>query len=277
MRSGGQDYICHAKGILRYKNQKPLIGDLVDIELLHQEPGTANIMRILPRANELIRPAVANVDQAIIEFAAKDPEPNLNLLDRFLIRMEEQELPVVICINKIDLVRREELLLFEKIYSDIGYQVLMVSASTGEGIPALLDAVRGKTTVWAGPSGVGKSSVINLLAPESAMETGEISERIRRGKHTTRHVQLLDCKEGTYVCDTPGFGSIDLPDISPEKLQFYFGEFEPFRSACRFTGCVHIGERECGVKDAVQDGLIHQERYEHYRLFYTDLKNRKKY
>lgn len=277
VRCDGHDYTCHAKGILRYKNQKPLIGDLAVIELLNEEPDMANILEILPRANALIRPAVANVDQAIIEFAAKDPEPNMNLLDRFLIQMEEQELPVIICINKIDLVQKEALLAFAGIYRDIGYQVLLVSACTGEGLLELFNAVRGKTTVWAGPSGVGKSSIINMLAPESTMETGAISEKIRRGKHTTRHVQLLDCGADTYVCDTPGFSSIDLPDIKPEKLQYYFGEFERFIPSCRFKGCVHIGEHECGVKDAVRDGFIHRERYENYKLFYTDLKNRKKY
>lgn len=277
VRCDGRDYTCHAKGILRYRNQKPLIGDMVIIEPLKEEPGMANILEILPRANALIRPAVANVDQAIIEFAAKDPVPNANLLDRFLIRMEEQEVPVKICINKIDLVRKEELSAFADIYRDIGYQVFPVSAVTGEGLEDLKHVLRGKTTVWAGPSGVGKSSLINMLTPESIMETGIISEKIRRGKHTTRHVQLLDCGDNTYVCDTPGFSSIDLPDIKPEKLQFYFGEFGPFISSCRFKGCVHIGERECGVKDAVREGFIHRERYENYRLFYMDLKNRKKY
>ncbi len=277
VRCGKKDYVCYAKGILRYKNQKPMIGDMVSFEPINEEPGMANILEILPRANALIRPAVSNVDQAIIQFAAKDPAPNTNLLDRFLIRMEEQELPVIICINKIDLAAEDDLLRFTDIYRSIGYPVLPFCACTGEGLPALLEVIRGKTTVWAGPSGVGKSSVINLLAPESSMETGSISEKIRRGKHTTRHVQLLACGENTYVCDTPGFSSLELPDILPEKLQYYFGEFEQFIPSCRFKGCVHIGERECGVKDAARDGLIHPERYENYRLFYNDLKNRKKY
>ncbi len=280
MRAGQSDFICFAKGILRYKNQKPMIGDDVLIEPIKDEAGRANILEILPRANALLRPAVSNVDQAIIQFSIKDPEPNRNLLDRFLISMGEQELPVIICLNKTDLAVgavADALKNFSDTYSSIGYRVLPFCARTGEGLCDLFNSIKGKTTVWAGPSGVGKSSVINLLAPESSMETGEISEKIRRGKHTTRHVQLLSCGKDTYVCDTPGFSSLELPDILPQKLQYYFDEFEPFIPDCRFKGCVHIGEPECGVKEAVKNGGIDPVRYENYRFFYADLKNRKKY
>lgn len=277
VRTDGMDYICHAKGALRYQRIRPLIGDLVRIEPLKNEENFANIVEVLPRKNELIRPLVSNVDQAIIEFAAKDPMPSSYLLDRFLVQMEYQLVPVIICINKIDLVDMKEAHKFTEAYEKIGYRVLYVSAINGDGLEELKGEIAGKTTVWAGPSGVGKSSIINLLAPETSMETGEISEKIKRGKNTTRHVQLLDCGDGTYVCDTPGFSSIDLPPLEPLELQIYFDEFEEPAKKCRFKGCSHVGEWECGVKTAVRDGKISKSRYEDYKLFYEELKNMRRY
>ncbi len=283
VRTDEQDFVCRAKGSLRYQKVRPLIGDMVEITPLENEENTANIVEILPRKNELIRPLVSNIDQAVIEFAAKDPMPSTYLLDKFLVQMKYQNVPVIICINKIDLVNMNEAKDFAGIYEKIGYTVLYVSAQTHEGLEALKSVIAGKTTVWAGPSGVGKSSIINLLAPEEKMETGALSEKIKRGKNTTRHVQLLDCgKTGepgtsTYVCDTPGFSSIDLPPIAPKELEDYFEEFAEFIPGCRFRGCAHIGEWECGVKTAVRDGKISKNRYEDYKLFYEELKNRIRY
>lgn len=275
VRCAEQDYTCHAKGVLRYLKHKPLVGDRVSIEILDEEKHIANLIEILPRRNELIRPAVANIDQAMIEFAVKDPEPNFNLLDRFLLFMEKQAIPVTIIVNKVDLDDQNRLDTFRSIYEPIGYTVLPVSTQTGEGVEAIREAIRGKVTVWAGPSGVGKSSLINRLAPEEQMETGELSQKIMRGKNTTRHTQLLCCGENTFVCDTPGFSSIDVFETEPEKVKDHFREFAKATSPCRFSNCLHLEEPSCGVKAAVEAGLISPERYENYRLFYKECKSKK--
>lgn len=270
-------YECKAKGIFRNKKIKPLVGDNVEFTVLSEEEGTGNIVDILKRDNELIRPAVANIDQAMIVFAVTDPEPNLNLLDRFLVAMEAQDVPVVICFNKKDLATAEETQKLTSIYEAAGYEVHLTNAKSGEGIEEIRGILRGKTTALAGPSGVGKSSITNEIQPEAAMETGDISEKIRRGKHTTRHSELFFVESETYVMDTPGFSSMFVENMKPEELQHYFPEFEEFVPDCRFLGCVHIGERECGVKDALKTGKLSKSRYENYRLIYEELKNKRRY
>lgn len=270
-------YECKARGIFRNRKIKPLVGDDVEFEILDEKERTGNIIDILDRENELIRPAVANIDQAMVVFAVADPEPNLNLLDRFLINMELQHVPVIICFNKTDLgtgSRTEEL---AAIYRDAGYQVYLSNALCGEGIAEIRKLLRGRTTALAGPSGVGKSSLTNLIQPEAGMETGTVSEKIRRGRHTTRHSELFFVERDTFVMDTPGFSSIFVEDLKPDELSAYFPEFEAFVPDCRFLGCVHVGERECGVKTAVEDGKIHRSRYENYRLIYEELKNKRRY
>ncbi|MBR5268080.1 MAG: ribosome small subunit-dependent GTPase A [Lachnospiraceae bacterium] len=270
-------YECKAKGIFRNKKIKPLVGDDVEFTILDEQEKTGNIIDILERQNELIRPAVANIDQAMVVFAATDPEPNLNLLDRFLVTMESQDVPVVICFNKKDLVTEEEAKKLTSIYEAAGYEVHLTNAKSGEGIEQILGLLRGKTTVLAGPSGVGKSTITNEIQPEAEMETGSISEKIKRGKHTTRHSELFFVEADTYVMDTPGFSSMFVDNMKPEELQQFFPEFEEFIPDCRFLGCVHVGERECGVKDAVKEGTLSKERYENYRLIYEELKNKRRY
>ena len=270
-------YECKAKGIFRNKKIKPLVGDDVEFTILDEQEKTGNIVDILERQNELIRPAVANIDQAMVVFAATDPEPNLNLLDRFLVTMESQDVPVVICFNKKDLVTEEEARKLTSIYEAAGYEVHLTNAKSGEGIEQILGLLRGKTTVLAGPSGVGKSTITNEIQPEAEMETGSISEKIKRGKHTTRHSELFFVEADTYVMDTPGFSSMFVDNMKPEELQQFFPEFEEFIPDCRFLGCVHVGERECGVKDAVKDGSLSKARYENYRLIYEELKNKRRY
>ena len=184
-------YECKAKGIFRKEKKKPLVGDNVEIEVLDEKEKTGNLIQILPRKNELIRPAAANVDQALVIFAVRQPDPNYQLLDRFLITMEQQEIPSIICFNKKDLAEQEELDQMYQIYISCGYQVLLTSAEQEEGISQIRKILEGKTTVVAGPSGVGKSSLTNLLQEEVSMETGEISKKLKRGRHTTRHAQLL--------------------------------------------------------------------------------------
>ena len=203
-------YECKAKGIFRKDGTRPLVGDDVEMEVLDEDAGKGNIQKILPRKNALIRPAVANVDQALVIFAAAKPAPNFNLLDRFLIMMAEQELPCIICFNKQDIVDEEERQKLTSVYENCGCRVVFASATKGEGTEEIRALLRGKTTTVAGPSGVGKSSMVNSLCGDTYMETGEISEKIDRGKHTTRHAELLLIGPDTYIVDTPGFSSLSV-------------------------------------------------------------------
>lgn len=275
--SDGTIYECKAKGIFRNRKVKPLVGDNVEITVLGQEPPEGNIDEILPRGNTLIRPAVANIDQALVVFAIRDPEPNLNLLDRFLVLMEQNHVPATLLFNKTDLADEEEREKYRRIYEPAGYPVMFASADKEMGIQEIHRYLEGKTTALAGPSGVGKSSLTNLLMPEANMETGTISRKIRRGRHTTRHSELFCVKKDTYLMDTPGFSSVFVDDMEPEDLKEYFPEFRPFEKDCRFLGCVHMGEKVCGVKDGAREGLISRSRYRNYRLFYEELKEKRRY
>ncbi|MDO4519100.1 MAG: ribosome small subunit-dependent GTPase A [Eubacteriales bacterium] len=273
----GKLYECKAKGIFRKEKQKPLVGDDVEITILSDEDLKGNIVTILPRKNSLIRPAVANVDQAFVIFAAENPKPNSMLLDRFLIMMEQQEVPVVICFNKKDLAVDGELQELADIYRKCGYQVLLSSVEKSEGIDEISEALKGKTTVVAGPSGVGKSSITNAMQTDVAMETGEISRKLKRGKHTTRHSQVIPVGAETFLVDTPGFSSLYLPEIEAEELRFYFREFSEYEGECRFLGCSHTHEPDCRVKNALENGEISNSRYENYKMIYQELKERRKY
>lgn len=275
--AGSGIYECKAKGAFRQKKMKPLVGDNVSIDIIDEEEKKGNVVEILPRKNALVRPAVANVDQALVIFAGTSPKPNLNLLDRFLLMMEQQNVPTLICFNKEDLASEAELQELRDAYGISGYPLFFVSARQQEGIEPLRAALEGKTTTVAGPSGVGKSTLINLLAPEVQMETGEISEKIQRGKHTTRHSQLILLNEQTYIFDTPGFSSLAVDFFEKETLGTLFPEFVEYEQNCRFTGCSHIGEPVCGVKEALAEGKISQSRYNNYVQIYNELKDKRKY
>ncbi len=267
---------CSAKGILRYHHVRPLIGDNAALEIPEgKTEGT--LLSVLSRKNELLRPAVANVDQAMIVFAAKEPEPHWNLLDRFLIQMQAQQVPVIICINKADKVSEEEQERIRAIYANSGYPLVFTQASAGLGMDSVRDLLRGKTTVLAGPSGVGKSTILNFLQPEAEMETGAVSEKIRRGRHTTRHSELFHIEADTYLCDTPGFSSLYLPQMQSEELAGFYGEFAPFTGSCRFLSCRHRREPDCAVKEAVAAGKISGERYENYLLLYEEVSRQRRY
>lgn len=270
-------YECKAKGIFRKDGTKPLVGDDVEMEVLDEDAGKGNIQKILPRKNALIRPAVANVDQALVIFAAAKPAPNFNLLDRFLIMMAEQELPCIICFNKQDIVDEEERKKLTAIYEDCGCRVVLASATKGEGTEEIRELLKGKTTTVAGPSGVGKSSMVNSLCGDTYMETGEISEKIDRGKHTTRHAELLLIGPDTYIVDTPGFSSLSVFNMEKEELKDFYPEFAKYEDECRFRGCSHINEPDCGVKNALQNGNISPMRYENYVQIYGELKSQKKW
>lgn len=264
---------CRARGKFRKDKMKPLPGDEVIISITHEKDREGSLDEICPRKNALIRPACANVDQALIIFAAASPEPHLNLLDRFLVQMHHDHVETVIAFNKIDLVspqRREELL---HIYAGSGCQVVPISVKHNENLVEIAGLLDGKTTVVAGPSGVGKSSLTNHLYPDAHMEVGEISRKIGRGKNTTRHTELVPVNAHTYLLDTPGFTSLNVMDISSQDLGAEFPEFLPYLKDCAFLDCRHIHEPQCGVKQALADGLICHERYESYLQILQELQD----
>lgn len=273
----GNVYECKAKGIFRKDNFKPLVGDNVEITVLNEEEKEGSVTSILPRRNSLIRPAVANVDQAFLIFAMENPKPNFLLLDRFLIMMKQQEIPAVICFNKKDVGEKEEMEKLYEIYTGCGYRVVLSSTYEGEGMDEIHEILKGKTTVVAGPSGVGKSSITNCMQGEVQMETGEISKKLKRGKHTTRHSQVIPVEKNTFLVDTPGFSSLYLTDMKEEKLRDYFPEFVMYEPQCRFQGCMHIHEPGCAVKKALSEGKISQQRYDNYLALYEKLKEKRRY
>ncbi|MBQ6230999.1 MAG: ribosome small subunit-dependent GTPase A [Eubacterium sp.] len=270
-------YECKAKGIFRNMKVKPLVGDDCEISILDEEKCLGNIDAIYDRKNELIRPAAANADQAVIIFALSKPRPSTNLLDRFLILMDLQHVKTIICFNKEDIAGDDELETLREMYSSAGYQVLATSVKEGRGIDELRKVIKGKTSILAGPSGVGKSSMINTIIPDAGAETGDLSEKIARGKNTTRHSELLKVDEDTFIMDTPGFSSLMVPDISKDELRLYYPEMVQYEGKCRFDGCNHINEPDCAVKTAVADGLINETRYENYKLIYNELADRRKW
>ena len=275
--AGSGIYECKAKGVFRQQKIKPLVGDEVEIAVLDEMEKTGNVEKILPRRNELLRPAVANIDFALVIFAVAQPEPNLQLLDRFLILMALQQIPVTICFNKMELVEEEGRRKLADIYEKAGYPVFFTSAKEVLGIEQLQNALSGKTASVAGPSGAGKSSLVNLLQPEAGMETGEISRKIARGKQTTRHTQLIHIRDNSYIMDTPGFSSLFLPQMEKEDLQKYYPEFQQYSQDCRFQGCSHIREPGCRVKQALAEEEISAQRYGNYCKLYEELKDRRKY
>ena len=269
-------YECRARGIFRKENKKPLVGDNVEIEILDDKDMEGNLVKILPRKNELIRPAVANVDQALVVFAAAKPDPHFNLLDRFLVMMEAKVIRTVLCFNKEDIAGESRITELKEIYENCGCRVIFTSALKKQNIEEVKDVLQGSTTVVAGPSGVGKSSLINLLQSGVKMETGEISRKIERGRHTTRHSELITLNEDSYIMDTPGFSSLYVNDFEKEELKYYFPEFTPYNDQCRFHGCDHVHEPGCAVKEAVDQGKIHEIRYRDYLEMYQEQQEKEK-
>ncbi len=274
--AGSGIYECKAKGIFRKDNYKPKVGDDCVIDIISEAEKTGNISELIKRRSELLRPAVANVDRALVVFACMSPDINYNLLDRFLIRMQLEDVPCVIVFNKADLIdenKRQELY---GIYNKSVSKILFTSAKSKEGIDELKSVLKGKTSTVAGPSGVGKSSLTNLLQENIKMETGAISTKIERGKHTTRHSEIIPIEDDTYIVDTPGFSTLYINEIMPEDLKNYYPEFET-SERCRFDGCNHLKEPDCVIKDKVAKGEIAKVRYENYCLLFEELKQVKRY
>ncbi len=269
---GSGIYACKAKGIFRKQKIKPLVGDNVRIEITHEADREGNIIEILPRKNELIRPAAANVGQALILFAMQHPDPNLMLLDRFLISMEQKGIPCRIAFNKCDTVTEEDMERIRSAYQNCGHELSFISVREGIGMQEICDYLHGSTTILAGPSGVGKSSLTNAVQDQVHMETGEISKKLARGKNTTRHAELIEIGADSYLFDTPGFSYFSAFELEKEDLRHYYSEFREYEGTCRFQGCVHVSEPDCQVKRALEEERISRIRYENYVQIYKELK-----
>ncbi len=267
----GNVYQCRAKGIFRKKKLSPLVGDRVVMELTATDDVEGNVTEISDRKNSLIRPQVANVDQALLIFAMHTPEPAPDLIDRFLVLMKKSGIDVILIFNKNDLGNDIEIEKYKSIYKDAGIRLIFTSTIDGSGVPEVREILKNSVTTVAGPSGAGKSSLINAVSGREIMVTGEVSRKIGRGKQTTRHVELVEIEEDSYIIDTPGFSSLELPEMEPLELQDCFPEIGRYKNECYFAGCSHISEPDCGVRDRLAKGLIPKERYDSYVLFYNDL------
>lgn len=269
-------YTCKAKGVFRKDGMKPLVGDYVEMSPLAGEDMVGSIDNICARKNSIIRPNVANIDQALIIFALKSPDPNFITLDKMILQYKVQNIPVVICFNKEDLAGEDYCNDVVNAYSNSGCSVYVTTASLGKGIEELKCCLSGKTTAVAGPSGAGKSSIINCLCDGTVMETGDISEKLSRGKHTTRHSEIIPMGGDTFIMDTPGFSSFDLYDMTASDVSLYYDEFENI-GECRFKPCSHTHEPGCAVKDAVSDDVIPKLRYDNYIYIYEELTKIRRY
>ncbi|MNK08730.1 putative ribosome biogenesis GTPase RsgA [compost metagenome] len=275
----GRPVQCRGRGVFKKRGITPLVGDRVIFE--HTENGEGTVTEILPRVSELIRPPVANARLAVLLFSLREPDMNLQLLDKFLVHIENEGLETLICLTKRDLLddsdTADELTKqVSDLYSSIGYEVIVTSSHTGAGTEEVLKRLAGEISVFSGQSGVGKSSLLNAMLPGLGLETSAISLRLGRGKHTTRHVELIELENGGYVADTPGFSQLDFLELGVDRLSECFREFVPFASECKFRGCSHLHEPGCQVRAALGDGKIAASRYEHYVQFYEEMKDKKR-
>lgn len=273
--SEGKTFQCRGRGTFRKNKITPLVGDEVEFQVENDTDGY--LLKVKERKNELIRPPIANVDQAVLVFSVAEPDFSTALLDRFLVLVEYHHIRPIICLTKIDLANSDEMEKIEQYaddYRQAGYRVLLTSSETEEGIQELLPYLDGEISVFAGQSGVGKSSLLNVIRPDLTLKTNEISSYLGRGKHTTRHVELIHVGNG-LVADTPGFSSLDLTNIQPEELNFCFPDIQRISENCKFRGCLHLSEPKCAVKASVENKELPSYRYDHYKEFLEEIKNRK--
>lgn len=269
VKAGDAIYQCKARGIFKKEGIVPTVGDIAKIEVLPDED--ALIVEIeLPRKNIFIRPPIANVECFVIIFAAADPEPNLRIIDKFAVMAEKSHTEVILCMNKVDLATEEQLQVIKEIYDDI-YPVCYVSARTKSGLSELKALMQGKTCAFAGPSGAGKSTLLNILIPSALAETAKVSHKTGRGRHTTRHVEIFAMQGGGNIFDTPGFTSFDVLEAELDELQHLYPDFAAVLGECKYDNCRHLREPGCAVRNAVQQGLIHKERYRSYVMQFLEI------
>lgn len=274
--TGSEIIEAKGRGIFKKDGITLAVGDRVELEIIDEAGRKGVINSIYPRKNQFIRPPIVNVDTFVVVFAASKPKPNLVLVDKFLVMAEMHGVEAVICINKSDLVSRDELDEYRNVYDGI-YPVIAVSARTGEGMDELKKAISGKTAAFAGPSGVGKSTITNALVPHANMETGSISEKTKRGRHTTRHAEIFKAEGGGRIFDTPGFTSFEIMEADEDSLMHYYPDIEHFSEDCYYDNCRHLKEPQCAVREALKEGKIHRLRYESYSANMEEIKNRRKY
>lgn len=275
VKTEDQIYQCKARGIFKKNSIIPYVGDDVVIEVTDEKAGEAIINEILPRKNFFIRPPIANVDCFIIVIALANPEPNLTILDKFLVMAEKAHTEIIVCLNKVDLDTNDNLNKILNIYGQL-YPVIKVSGRTGDGIEELKVLLKNKKGALAGPSGVGKSTLLNKLQADANVETGDISHKSKRGKHTTRHVEIFDLDFGGMIYDTPGFTSFDILEAEEDELPFLYPEMHPFVGQCKYDNCRHIKEPKCRIREAVELGDIHKSRYNSYVTQYEEIKEKRK-
>ncbi|MEG0830408.1 MAG: ribosome small subunit-dependent GTPase A [Anaerovoracaceae bacterium] len=267
-------YQCKARGTFKNDGITPTVGDIVDFQLLPGSDGMVN--KIFPRKNIFVRPPISNVDCFAVVLAAADPQPNLTIVDKFLVMAEKSQADVILCINKVDLAQREVLENIKKIYENI-YPLVCISTVTREGIDELKGLMKEKKTALTGSSGVGKSTILNELYPHAKAQTGQVSKKTKRGKHTTRHVELFDIGQNALVFDTPGFSSFDILESKENELQFFYPEMKEYIGECKYHNCRHMKEPGCMITKKVAQGEIHKSRYDSYAAQILEIKEKNKF
>lgn len=264
---------CRARGVLRKNKTTPLIGDLVLIRITKEDDKVGYIEKIIERKNEIKRPPVSNIEQLIIVISMKKPEPDFLFVDKLIVASEKNNIKPILCFSKVDLVDEKKLKEYKEIYNNTGYKIIKTSKYDASSIDVLKEVLKDKTTAFAGYSGVGKSSLLNMIQPNLKLKTGEISSKLNRGKHTTRHVEIMKLDFGGFVFDTPGFSAHSIEDVEYNQLFSYFTEINKYSDMCRFRSCIHYKEPDCSVKKALEEGLISKSRYENYIKLLIELMN----